>query len=155
MPGHLDVVEGLSLPARYRLGDIARGGDQEPGDNFSNFLIVLFAFCGRSGWRLCWAEGCGRCTSPLHSCGGSEWCWWSSGASGRCACSLHSAVGRVGAVTGRKVVAGVRFLYILGSCMLVFTVIAVASERRDHDDDDEKHDANDNNDDENCTDGSA
>ena len=33
MPGHLDVVEGLSLPARVRrMLARARGGDQEPGD---------------------------------------------------------------------------------------------------------------------------
>ena len=42
MPGHLDVVEGLSLPARYRRGDIGRGGDQEPGNRFFYFLTIFF-----------------------------------------------------------------------------------------------------------------
>ena len=32
--GHLDVVEGLSLPARYRQGDIARGVTKSPATIF-------------------------------------------------------------------------------------------------------------------------
>ena len=139
MPGHLDVVEGLSLPARYRQGDIARGGDQEPGNDFLISLHVLFAFCARSGWRLSWAGGCGRCTSPLHFCGGvgvvsvvvgSIWsvcvvlnsavfradavAGQEGGVDFRFLCT--PAVGRVGAVTGREIVAGVSVLCLLGSC---------------------------------------
>ena len=139
MPGHLDVVEGLSFPARYRQGDIARGGDQEPGNNFLISLHDLFAFFARSGWRLSWAGGCGRCTSPLHFCGGRsgvggrrehlvgvhgpQFCGFRAdavagqegGVDFRFLCA--PAVGRtVSAVAGREIVAGVSVLCLFGSC---------------------------------------
>ena len=52
MPGHLDVVEGLSLPAGYRRGDIARGGDQEPGDRFYSFT-TFFLSPNAFSWCAC------------------------------------------------------------------------------------------------------
>ena len=52
MPGHLDVVEGLSLPAGYRRGDIARGGDQEPGDRFYS-LTTFFLSPNAFSWCAC------------------------------------------------------------------------------------------------------
>ena len=71
MPGHLDVVEGLSLPARYRRGDIGRGGDQEPGNRFYFLTIFFFSWhallqcCMRSFFGLasslaCMLAGLGR-----------------------------------------------------------------------------------------------
>ena len=52
MLGHLDVVEGLSLPAGYRRGDIARGGDQEPGDRFYS-LTTFFLSPNAFSWCAC------------------------------------------------------------------------------------------------------
>ena len=51
MPGHLDVVEGLSLPARYRRGDIGRGGDQEPGNRF--YFLTIFFFSWHARLQCC------------------------------------------------------------------------------------------------------
>ena len=71
MPGHLDVVEGRSIPARYRRGDIGRGGDQEPGSNFLTPLLfsspgmlacnsACVRFFGLASSLACMLAGLGR-----------------------------------------------------------------------------------------------